>query len=51
MAVPGVQEAVAFNRAMAERGRDEGWHQIPEVLAAAVTHKLMTTPVWTIDRI
>ena len=49
-AIPGVPEAIAFHQAMLERGRYEGWHQLPEALAAVEVRKLMTTPVdWTLD--
>ena len=36
--VPGVAEAVAFNREMRRRGRDEAWFDVPEVAVAVVNH-------------
>jgi len=40
--IPGVPEAIAFAKAMSDRGKDYGWNQVPDV-AAAIDQHLMDT--------
>ena len=43
MGIPGVPEAVEFHAEMVQRGRNDGWHEVPGVTAATETHRVLTT--------